>query len=144
MKLFSTFLTLGAALALSISLFAQDGDKGRGVDYNISTAASTSSLKVGERGSLVITILPTKDRKVHKQAPLTVTLRAPAGIVLDKAKLGRADVAKDDPKKVELSVGFTAKSGGEQAIDADASFFICTDKWCQRMTEHLSVTVKVQ
>ena len=135
------------ALALSMmagSAFAQEAGKGRGVDYNIDTSATTSTVKVGQRGTLVLAILAGKDRKVHKQAPLSISLRAPAGVVLDKAKLGRADVRKDDDTRVELAVGFEAKSAGEQAVEADASFFICTDKWCQRMSEQVSVTIKVQ
>lgn len=130
--------------AIAVAAGAQEERKGRGVDYDIQTSASTKQLKVGERGKLVIAIIPTKDRKVHKQAPLSVSLRAPAGIVLDKAKLGRADVSQDSEKRLELSVGFTAKSMGEQSIEANASFFICTDKWCQRMSERIVIAVNVQ
>ncbi len=140
----ASLLTITAALLLSISAQSADEAKGRGVDYDIDTAASTAQIKVGERGKFVMAIRPRKDRKVHQQAPLSVALRAPAGIVLDKAKLGRKDAVAGDDKKVELSVGFVAKSGGEQAIEADATFFICTDKWCQRMTEQVTVTVRVQ
>lgn len=143
--LFTTPLLVAASLlALWMPLRAQEEPKGKGVDYTIDTSQSTRQLKAGERGTYVLAIVPGKDRKVHKQAPLSVTLRAPAGIVLDKAKLGRADVASDDGKRVELKVGFAAKSAGEQAIEADATFFICTDKWCQRMTEQVAVTVNVQ
>ena len=145
MKAFSSIALVATSLcALWMPLRAQEEPKGKGVDYTIETTASTRQLKVGERGSFVLAIVPGKDRKVHKQAPLSVTLRAPAGIVLDKAKLGRADVAADDGKRVELKVGFAAKSAGEQAIEADLTFFICTDKWCQRMTEQVTVTVNVQ
>ncbi|MFH1809013.1 MAG: hypothetical protein ABIJ09_09730 [Pseudomonadota bacterium] len=140
---FTLLLSLGL-LALWLPLRAEEEPKGRGVDYNIETSASTKQIKVGERGNFVLAIVPGKDRKVHKQAPLSVTLRAPAGIVLDKAKLGRSDVTVDDGKRMEMSVGFAAKSVGEQAIEANATFFICTDKWCQRMTEQVAVTVNVQ
>lgn len=125
-------------------VWAQEQAKGRGVDYQIDTSASTKQVKVGERGKIVIAIVPLNDRKVHKQAPLSVTLRAPAGVVLDKAKLGRGDITQDSEKRLELTVGYSAKTMGEQAVEANASFFICTDKWCQRMSERLAITVKVQ
>ena len=57
-----------------------------------------------------------------EQGRYEVTLRAPAGIVLDKAKLGRGDISKDSEKRLELSVGFTAKTRGEQAVEANASY----------------------
>jgi hypothetical protein len=140
----SRTLTFAAAFLLASCVFAAEGEKkGRGVDYDIDTAGSTKLLKVGEAGKLVIAIVPGKDRKVHKQAPLSVDLRAPAGIVLDKAKLDRGDITKDSEQRMEITVGFKAKSGGEQAIEANAAFFICTDKWCQRMSERIIVNVTV-
>ncbi|MBN2358927.1 MAG: hypothetical protein JXR83_05705 [Deltaproteobacteria bacterium] len=141
----ATSAILAAVGALAISLAAAGEEKkGRGVDYDIDVSASTRQLKVGERGKIVIAIVPSADRKVHKQAPISIDLRAPAGIVLDKAKLGRSDITKDSEKRLELSVGFVAKSGGEQSVEANATFFICTDKWCQRMTERIVIPVHVQ
>lgn len=134
-----TTLLLSSALA-----FAEDGVKGRGTDYNIDTSASSTAIKVGERGKLVIAILPINGREIHKQAPLSIALRAPAGVVLDKAKLGRGDVTKDSKERLELSVNFSAKSAGDQNVEATASFFICTEKWCQRATENITVTIHVR
>ena len=131
-------------LFLSSSSLRAEGVKGQGVDYSIDTSASSTEVKVGERGQLVIAIVASKGRELHQQAPLSVSLRAPAGIVLDKAKLGRADATKASKDRVELRVGFSAKSAGDQNIDASASFFVCTEKWCQRASENISVTIHVR
>jgi hypothetical protein len=143
MKTTSAILIAVGALAISLAAAGEE-KKGRGVDYNIDVAASTKQLKVGERGKVVIAIVPGAGRKVHKQAPLSIDLRAPAGIVLDKAKLGRADITQDSETRLELTVGFAAKTGGEQSVEANATFFICTDKWCQRMTDRIVIPVNVQ
>jgi len=143
MKTIRTILVAVAGLAISLAAVGEE-KKGRGVDYDIDISASSKQLKVGERGKIVIAIVPGADRKVHKQAPLSIDLRSPAGIVLDKAKLGRSDITQDSEKRLELTVGFAAKTGGEQSVEANATFFICTDKWCQRMTERVVIPVNVQ
>lgn len=112
--------------------------------YTIDTSKSSAELKVGEKGKLSIVIKPAEGRKVHEQAPLSVVLRPSKGLALAKSKLGHADVSNRGEKSPELVVEVTATAAGPQVTEADMQFFICTEKWCERMMKRVSVTTQVK
>ena len=88
--------------------------------------------------------MPGKGKKVHEQAPLTVTLKGPVGLGLMKNKLGHADVVNKGAPAPELKAEFAPKQPGQLTADVDMVFFICTDKWCERMTHKTAIAVTVK
>ena len=65
--------------------------------YRIETAGHDAARsKAGEKGTLVLSIVPVGKVHVHPQAPLKITLEATPGLKLAKTSLGKADPV--DPK----------------------------------------------
>ncbi|MBI5495156.1 MAG: hypothetical protein HY904_09005 [Deltaproteobacteria bacterium] len=112
--------------------------------YALDTTRSSAELTVGEKGVLSIVIKPAPGRKVHDQAPLSISLKAPKGLTLAKAKLGQADVVNKGQAAPEFSVEITATAAGPQATEADLQFFICTEKWCERQQQRITVSTVVK
>ncbi len=113
-------------------------------DYKIDVSGSSSEVKVGEDGVIKLVLVPKNGTKIHPQAPLEVKLSEPDGIQLEKRKLGRGDVADKAAKDPSLSTAVSGRKAGSYNVDADVSFFLCTDEWCQRMTDRVSIPVKVR
>jgi hypothetical protein len=141
------------ALALSLSLTAAAAhaapdaprvdDKATKSDYELDVTGTAKDLKVGADGPFSLVVRPKGDKKIHPQAPFEVTLRPSAGLKPAKGKLNRSDVVDKGSKAPEVKTQLRATAKGPQQIEADVSFFICTDAWCQRMTDRVSVAVTV-
>lgn len=127
-------MTLGAGLALA-------ADE---VHFTVDTSKSTPELKVGEKGQLSMVINPGPGKKVHDQAPLSITLKPGKGVTLAKTKLGHGDVANKGAKSPEFTVEVTGAGAGNQVTEAEMQFFICTDKWCERMQHRVTITTAVK
>lgn len=134
------------ALVTSTALSAQDEKKDRATkdDYKIEVSGSTAELAVGADGVIQVVLVPKNGTKIHPQAPLEVKLSEPEGLKLHKRKLSRGDVADKEAKSPALSTKVTAQKAGAHKVNADVSFFLCTDEWCQRMTDRVAIPVKVQ
>jgi len=117
--------------------------------YDVSTDGSSTTLKAGEKGKLVIAITTKAGAHVSDEAPLKIEVSSKQGTV-DKQKLTMADTLNKkkeggpefpDPR---FEVGFTPSAKGKASVDAKMTFFVCTDKICARQTKQLSVPVDVK
>lgn len=116
--------------------------------YEVSSAGSTEKLKVGEKGTVVIAITPKAGAHVSDEAPLKIELSG-SNVKLAKQKLTGADsVAKKDPAKEGVSprfeVPFTGGVAGKSTLEAKMSFFICTDKLCEKQKRDVTLAVLVE
>lgn len=116
--------------------------------YEVRTDGSSTALKAGEKGKVVIQIKAKNGAHVSDEAPLRIELSS-KDAKLDKEKVTLADSLV---KKVEGSaeypdpkfeVGFTPSGAGKANVEAKMTFFICTDKICARQTKTLSFPVTV-
>lgn len=139
-------MSLAAVLLLAGSALAEEKKKDRATkdDYTIDVSGSSAAVKVGSKGVIKIVIKPKNETKIHPQAPLEISLTQPAGLVVEKKKLGRKDVKDKKAKAPELGCGVTGEKAGDYSVDADVSFFLCTESFCQRMTDRVSIAVKVE
>lgn len=133
----ATTLLCGAALA-------EGKDRATKDDYRLDTSSTTSELEVGKEGTFSIVIEPKNGTKIHPQAPLEVKLGSPAGVKVAKGKLGRGDVQDKEAKSPDMRTALHGEKRGEYVVEADVSFFLCTDEWCQRMTDRVAVPVRVK
>lgn len=113
-------------------------------DYELDVSGTVTKLKVGASGTYSLVIKPKNGKKVHPDAPLEVTFKEPKGVKPAKGKLGRGDVADKSAKAPEVKTTLTAEKAGTHSLDASVSFFLCTDAWCQRMTDRVSVSIVVE
>jgi len=113
--------------------------------YMVETGASTSAVKVGEPGKLVVVIKPIAPGwHVHPQAPLKIRFDAPAALKLDKVELSRRDVVDAKAAEPRFETGFVASQAGAQDAKASVDFFICSDTACVKQVKNVSIPVTVK
>ena len=112
--------------------------------YRIETTGTTASLKAGEKGTLVISIVPLTKVHVHPQAPLKIALEATPGLKLEKTTLGKADPVEPKAEGRRFEVPFLARAAGKQEARAKVDFFICSDQWCVKQVKDVGASVLVK
>lgn len=130
------------ALAACRSAAAADDDPARGT-WKLDGSGTTMELPRGEKGRVAVTIVTVHGVKVAADAPIEVVLRA-NGLKLDKTKLGKADALDAKSGHPRFEVSFVADEAGSHTVEANLTFFVCTDKWCIRQKDKLAWAVKVR
>ncbi|HEY4221932.1 MAG TPA: hypothetical protein VGO62_11325 [Myxococcota bacterium] len=138
-----------ALTALALPSFAgaaraAEGNKASKDDYELDVGGTDSKLKAGTDGKFDLVIRPKNGMKIHPQAPLEVTFKDLKGVKPGKSKLGRNDLVDKDSKAPEVRTTLRADKPGQYTLDANVSFFLCTDAWCQRMSDHVSIAITVE
>jgi hypothetical protein len=117
--------------------------------YDVTTEGTSTQVKAGEKGKVVIAVKTKDGAHVSDEAPLKIELSS-KGAKLDKQKLTYADsLAKKgegekSPPDPRFEVAFTAPAKGTVTVEAKLTFFICTDKVCARQTKTLALPIEVQ
>jgi hypothetical protein len=133
------------AFALVLPAFAQaDVGAEAAKAYRIETSQSPLKIRKGETGQAKVTVVPRSDAHVSPEAPLSMTVSAGPLVELPKQKLGRPDAKATDAKGVEFDVPFVGKQAGKDELKAQVTFFICTEKLCERQKRDVSLAVVVE
>lgn len=116
--------------------------------YDVSTEGTTSKLKAGESGKLVISIKAKNGAHVSDEAPLKIELSSKESkLAKDKLTLADSLNQKKEGETVypnpRFEVPFTPTAQGPTTLEAKMTFFICTEKLCARQTKKLSLPVDV-
>lgn len=137
---------LVAAIAIAAAPRAPAADPAAeaAASYRVETAGTTSSLRSGEKGVFVISIVPLAKVHVHPQAPLKIALESTAGLKLEKTTLGKADPVDPKAEGRRFEVPFAAQTPGKQEARAKVDFFICSDQWCVKQVRDVSAAVEVK
>jgi hypothetical protein len=123
------------------SVSASAGDVDPASLYELSTAGTSTRLKAGGKGTLVLEIKPRGEAHVSEESPLSVEL-AGKNVKPGKDKLSRSDAAS--PRSPRFEVPLTAEQTGAGSVEVKATFFICTENLCARQKKQLSVPVTVE
>jgi hypothetical protein len=140
--------TLLLMLSLS-SLAASAAEPDVASLYDVKTDGTSTEVKGGEKGKVVISITAKNGAHVSDEAPLRIELSS-KDAKLEKEKLTLADsLVKKAPGSTEypdprFEVAFTAPASGKATVDAKMTFFICTEKVCARQSKTLSFPVAVR
>lgn len=136
-----------ALVMLSLPAFAAEADQVEDF-YEVMTTGTTTKLKAGDTGKIVISIKVKNGAHVSDEAPLKIELSSRQS-TLSKEKLTLSD--STNPRKEgeteypdpHFEVPFTPTTQGPTSVEAKMTFFICTEKLCSRQTRHLSLPVEV-
>jgi hypothetical protein len=112
--------------------------------YRIETSPAPLKVKKGAAATAHVEVVPRSDAHVSPDAPISLTVQSGPALKVTKAKLGRADAKETKAKGVEFDVPFTAGSTGKDELRASLSFFICTEKLCERQKRELALQVEVE
>lgn len=135
-------------LVMMMAAVARAADPDVSSLYEVRTDGSSTSLKSGEKGKVVIEIKAKNGAHVSDEAPLRIELSS-KDAKLDKEKVTLADslVKKVEGSKEypdpKFEVGFTPSGQGKANVEAKMTFFICTEKICARQTKTLAFPVTV-
>lgn len=133
-----------AALA-SVPAFAEgDAHADAAKAYQIETSQAPLKVKKGEKGQARVAVVPRSDAHVSPDAPLSMTVSAGPALDLPKQKLGRTDAKPTEAKGVEFDVPFVGKQAGKDELKAQMTFFICTEKLCERQKREIALAVVVE
>jgi hypothetical protein len=116
--------------------------------YEVTTDGTSTKLKAGETGKLVISIKAKNGAHVSDEAPLKIELSSRQS-TLTKDKLTLADSLnqkKDGEANYpnpRFEVPFTPTAHGPATLEAKMTFFICTEKLCSRQVKNLTLPVEV-
>ncbi len=102
-----------------------------------------AKVAVGAKSTTSVTIATKNGWHVNAEAPITLSLTAPAGITLSKTKLARADLAASTKESARFDVAFEAAEVGPKAISAEAHFVICQETACKPVKETLTLNIDV-
>jgi len=135
-------LSLAAALAAPAAAeVAADAAK----SYRLETEGSTASLRIGEKGRVVLRFVPVeKGVHVDPRAPLKIKVEASPGLRAEKASLGRADATDPKSESPRFEVPVVAVAAGAQEAKLLLDFFVCSDSWCVKQARTVAVPVQVR
>lgn len=137
-------LALALAVVAAAPGRAADPAAEAAASYRIETTGTTASLKAGEKGTFVLSIVPVAKVHVHPQAPLKIALEATPGLKLEKTSLGKADPVDPKAEGRRFEVPFLAQAAGKQEARAKVDFFICSDQWCVKQVRDVTASVEVR
>jgi hypothetical protein len=128
------------ALAIASLLAAAPDVSGT---YRVETT-KTLKVKKGETATGKVEVVPRADAHVSPDAPISLALTSGPSLKLAKEKLGRPDAKETQAKGVAFDVPFTAASAGKDEVKGTLTFFICTEKLCERQKREIAMAVEVQ
>jgi len=122
-------------LALAATAGADEAKK-----YEVKVTPATA--KVGAKSTAKFQIDAAPGSHVSDEAPLKISLKA-EGLELGKDKLTTADIVEGKGASPKFEVPFTATKPGQDAIEAKATFIVCTKELCEREQEQIRIPVTV-
>ncbi len=153
MRAILSALVLASTVFAAADVTAADGraeatpaadDRATKDDYSLDTAGTAASVKVGADGAFSLVITPKNGKKVHPDAPLEVVLSDGPIVKPAKLKLGRGDLKEKGAKAPQVTTTLRGLKAGSATVSVNVSFFLCTDAWCQRMSDRVEIPVTVE
>src|SRR5688572_10369363 len=117
-------------LAAILVTVAMTGTAIAGSNYKVNVSAPAA--KVSTRSIATIKVEPTDGFKMNLEYPTKVTLTAPEGVTLEKAKITvkDKDALRIDKASAQFDVAYTADKPGKKTITGEVKFAVCTDDEC--------------
>ena len=128
-----------AAFALIILLAGSS----QATDGTYEVSKTDATLTPGAKGKASVTIAAKQGWHLNAQAPLTLKLLPTQGVDVDKAKLGRSDLAQSNETSARFDIALTAAEPGKKTIECEAGFVLCQEDSCRPVREKLTLAVDV-
>ena len=129
---------------LSCSVRADDGKQESDKPYVLAPVAEPAPVATGKPCQYKLSITPKAPWALKTSTPLKVKLAATPGLKLGKHVLTWQDATESQGDARAVQAGCEGVSAGQQTVDADVSFFLCTEEICQRHVDKVTLPVQVQ
>ncbi len=137
------FLSLALVMGVACTARAEEEEAKPEPKYEISVTADPTPVHKDGPATYLLTITPKGEWVMKKETPFKATLGADANIELDKAAFNNKDFKDPDAPAKSITTSFTASAAGAKAIKAVLSFFLCTEKICQRHKDEVELKLEV-
>jgi hypothetical protein len=104
------------------------------------TATPPASAKVGSAATAELKLTPKSGYHVNTDAPIKVTITAPAGVTVAKAALDKTDAKQFDKTGADFQVGLTATAAGSSQVQVAINFVVCDDGLTECIPAHKSLS----
>jgi hypothetical protein len=132
------------ALAAAVPALAADGASAAST-YKVVTDGSSTTLKVGEKGRVVVAVEPLeKGIHVNREFPLKYRVEPTAGLRVEKTELKRADAVDPGAENPRFEIPVVAGARGSQQVVVQMRFAICSDAWCVPQTRTVTLPIEVK
>lgn len=101
------------------------------------------SVPQGSDAMVTVKVVPQGKWHMNLEYPTSLSVQAPEGVTLAKAKLEKGDALKLDDENCEFGIGFTPDSAGEKKFKGTFKFAVCQDEACAPKTEEIEFAVAV-
>jgi hypothetical protein len=128
---------------LALSAAANDG-LATEKDFKVTSDGTAAKVKAGQKGALVVNVVALNGFKVSQETPFSLKLAATDGVKLDAQTFARKDLVDSNAKDPQVKTFFTGAAKGEQTVNVDVTFFLCSDKLCQRMTAKHTIKLNIE
>ncbi len=131
------------ALLSAIALTLLWAASARAADGSYEISKTDARMTAGGKGKATVTIAARKGWHLNAEAPLTLKLVPQPGVEVDKAKLGRSDLALSNETSARFDIGLTATEPGKKMVEAETGFVLCQEQACRPIKENLTIAVDV-
>jgi hypothetical protein len=115
--------------------------EGQGYVVDVKPPASAA---VGSEAKAQVVLRPTGGYHVNKEFPILLSVTAPTGVDVPKAKQAGGDAAKLEEAEAIFEIPFTAKEAGDKSFAATFKFAVCTATTCDPHNEKLAWSVSAK
>ncbi len=136
-----TLAILAGMLVSTSALAAEEVNKADWYSLKYDVAGA---VKAGAASSCKLTITPATGHVLKTETPFKAMLKGSEGVKVEKDKYTSKDFV--DPKSVEKSIEtkFTAAAAGKHSLNADLTFFVCSDEVCKRFKDKADCSLNVK
>ena len=111
----------------SIALAADDTSNLYDLSYTVE-----GDVAAGKSGACSLTITPKGKQTLKTNTPFKAMVKGSDGVTVSKDKYTAKDFVDEKAAAKTIKTEFTASKSGEGAVNADLTFFLCTDEICKR------------
>jgi len=139
-----TFRAVVVAVAAAAAvLVVSAASTASAADASFSVKVDAPAAKKAAPGKVHVHIAPGSGFHMNKDYPTSVTVVAPAGVTVEKAKLTAGDI-KLVEAGADFDVSFTAADAGKKTFEGELKFAVCSATSCDPKKEKLSFVVEVK
>lgn len=131
------------AIASIVAVLALTSTALAGTNYKLDLKAP-SSAKKGEKATAKLHMEGTGEFHVNTEYPAKLTMDAPSGVTLDKAKQTGRDAVKFEKSGADFAIAFTSSDTGMKSFKGEFKFAVCTDNNCSPTSEKIAFDVDVK
>ena len=136
---------IGAVVSLGLLLAAGSalaGDTVSKPEYEVKFTGQACA--TGAEAQLALTVVAKGDHHVNKDYPSKVTVTAPAGVEVTKAKLDKGDAKFEGEDKMVFAVPVKGAKPGTYTVSSTIKFSVCNESVCLLKEETVTADVTVE